>query len=272
MPRFVDSMPRFIAPAWRRSVPCLVSVTLLLGLGGCASVPLEERDPGDKLEPMNRSINDFNESLDRAVLAPVSGAYVNHVPGLARTGVRNFFDNLLYLDTVINSFLQGKVKQGFSDLARFGVNTTIGVLGLFDAATPMGLKQHNEDFGQTLGVWRAGGGEYMVYPLLGPSSVRDTGGIVVSMLTNPLVYAAPPVAIPLAILGVVDLRARKETFVRFRNEAALDPYIFTRESYLQHRQFVVHDGNPPRQPLYEEVLPEPVSSGEPAWVAPVQGS
>lgn len=272
MPRLLDLMPRFIAPVWRRSVPFLVSATFLLSLGGCTTIPKDQRDPGDALEPVNRSIHKFNDGLDRVVLAPVSSAYVDHIPQPARTGVSNFFDNILYLDTVINDFLQGKVKQGFSDLARFGVNSTLGVLGLFDVATPMGLEKHNEDFGQTLAVWKAGDGDYLVYPLLGPSSVRDTGGVVVSVLTNPIVYAAPPVAIPLAILGVVDLRARKETFVRFRNEAALDPYLFTRESYLQHRQFKIHDGNPPRPTFYEDVPPEPATGGEPASVTPVSGS
>lgn len=243
-----------------------LAVLLAFALGGCASTPksLEEgEDDNDAVEPLNRSMYSFNEGLDRVVLKPVSTGYVKYVPQLARTGVSNFYDNLLYLDTTLNSFLQGKLVQGFSDLTRFGVNSTIGVLGLFDVATPLGLEKHDEDFGQTLAVWNAGDGSYLVYPLLGPSSARDTGGIVVSFLTNPLLYITAPVAIPLSILNVVDQRARNEGFVKFRDAAALDPYIFTREAYRQNRVSKIYDGNPP-PPVFDEPAPEspPPAAGE----------
>ena len=234
---------------------------LVLAVGGCASIPPDQRDPGDRFEAGNRSVYNFNEGLDRVALKPVSRAYVDHIPQVVRTAASNFFNNLRYLDTVLNGFLQGKVEQGSSDLMRFGINSTIGILGLFDVATKMGLPAHNEDFGQTLGVWGAGPGEYLVYPLIGPSGVRDTGGIVVSLLTNPIVYMASPVAIPLGIISVIDLRARNEGFTRFRDTAALDPYIFTRESYLQYRQFEVYDGKPPRVKL--EFLDDPVGDPHP---------
>jgi len=222
---------------------------LVLALGGCASIPPEQRDPGDRFEAGNRAVYDFNEGLDRVALKPVSKAYVEYIPQPVRTAASNFFDNLRYLDTVLNGFLQGKVAQGSSDLARFGINSTIGILGFFDVASKVGLPPHNEDFGQTLAVWGAGPGEYLVYPLIGPSGVRDTGGVVVSLLTNPIFYVASPVAIPLGIISVVDLRARNEGFTRFRDAAALDPYIFTRESYLQYRQYEIYDGKPPRLKL-----------------------
>lgn len=253
----VDSTPVCAKQAWPRLLGSHI-LAIALGLGGCASIPPEEREPGDRFEASNRSIDRFNDGLDRAVLKPVSSAYVKHVPQPARTGVSNFYGNLLYFDTILNGFLQGKVKQGASDLARFGVNSTIGLLGFFDVATPLGLQQHDEDFGQTLAVWGAGSGEYVVYPLLGPSGVRDTGGVVVSLLTNPIMYVAAPVAIPLGVLNIIDLRARKEGFVRFRDEAALDPYVFTRESYLQNRRFEVYDGNPPRI-RYDDLEPEPAA-------------
>lgn len=246
-------------PACGRHWLTLGSLVIGLSVGGCATIPQDQRDPDDTLEVINRPVYDFNDGLDRAVLEPVSSAYTNHLPQWLRTGVGHFYDNIQYLNTVFNSFLQGKPAQGFSDLARFGINSTVGVLGVFDVATPMGLEQHDEDFGQTLAVWQAGNGAYMVYPLLGPSSVRDTGGIVFGMLTNPLFYAASPVAIPLSILGVIDLRARNDRLVRLRDEAALnlDPYTFTRESYLQHRQYEIYDGNPPRQKL--ELFDEPAA-------------
>jgi phospholipid-binding lipoprotein MlaA len=269
MLRMADQLSGSISPTWQRRFHWLGGLSIVLVLGGCASISQEQRDPDDPLEGINRPVYNFNEGLDRVALKPVSSAYTGHIPQVVRTSVSHFYANIQYMDTVVNSFLQGKTKQGFSDLTRFGLNSTVGVLGLFDVATPLGLEQHREDFGQTLAVWHAGDGAYMVYPLLGPSSVRDTGGIAVSLLTNPIVYAAPIVAIPLGILQVIDLRARNAGFVRFRDEAALDPYVFTRESYLQHRQYEIYDGNPPR-PTFEsydshatdppaiQVTPEPL--------------
>ncbi len=273
MPHQAGLFLRVIPPGPGRHFVWLGSLVIVLALGGCASIPQDQRDPDDALETVNRPVYDFNEGLDRAVLKPVSSAYTDHIPQLVRTGVSNFYDNLLYLDTVLNSFLQGKLSQGFSDFGRFGLNSTVGILGLFDVATPLGLTQHREDFGQTLGVWGAGTGEYLVYPLIGPSGVRDTGGVVVGWLTNPLFYLAAPVAIPLGVIGVVDLRARKEGFVKFRDAAALDPYVFTRESYLQHRQSEIYDGNPPpvKFELFDEAAPESQAGSpmlEPALAAP----
>jgi phospholipid-binding lipoprotein MlaA len=207
---------------------------------------------------------EFNDDLDRAILKPVADAYTSALPQPVRTGVSNFYDNITYLDTTINSFLQGKVVQGASDLGRFIVNTTIGIAGIFDVATYMGLEQHDEDFGQTLAVWGVRDDQYLMYPVLGPSSVRDTGGIVVSVLTNPIFYATAPVAVPLAIVQGVDLRARKEGFVRFRDEAALDPYLFTRDSYLQHREFEILNGNLPRRSIYDEPIEQAPGPGNPA--------
>lgn len=251
----------------------LGSLFIALALGGCASIPPDQLEPGDRLESGNRSVYKFNEGLDRMVLKPVSSAYANHVPQAVQTSVSHFYDNLTYIDTILNDFLQGKGKQGGSDLVRFGVNSTFGVLGFFDAATPAGLPKHKEDFGQTLGVWGAGSGEYLVYPLIGSSGVRDTGGVVVGWLTNPLFYVAAPVAIPLGVISVVDLRARKEGFVKFRDEAALDPYIFTRESYQQNRRFEIYDGKPPpvKFELFDETAPEPQAGSalpDPALAVP----
>ncbi len=243
----------------------LAAGLLAIALAGCASTPktaLDEDDANDAAEPFNRKMYGFNEGLDRYVLKPVASGYVNYVPQLARTGVSNFYDNLLYLNTTLNSFLQGKMQQGASDLARFGLNSVVGIFGLFDVATPMGLERHDEDFGQTLAVWKSGDGSYLVYPLIGPSSVRDTGGVVVGLLTNPLFYVTAPVAIPLGVLNVVDQRARNEGFVKFRDAAALDPYIFTREAYRQNRVSKIYDGNPP-PPDFGDALPAPAGAAGP---------
>lgn len=250
--------------SFRTQARVLLGVAFLSLAAGCASLPSGEPDPEDPHEGFNRSMYEFNEDLDRVVLKPVATAYTDTLPQPVRTGVSNFYDNLTYLDTTINSFLQGKVVQGASDLGRFIVNTTLGIAGIFDVATYMGLERHDEDFGQTLAVWGVKEDQYLMYPVLGPSSVRDTGGIVVSMLTNPVFYAAAPVAVPLGILQGVDLRARKEGFVRFRDEAALDPYLFTRDSYLQNREFEIFDGNVPRRSIYDEPIEPTPLPGNPA--------
>lgn len=255
MPLHIFKQEKFSLTSLRANV----AVVCLLGAAGCASLPTEELDPADPHERFNRAMYEFNDDLDRAVLKPVATAYTDALPQAVRTGISNFFDNLTYLNTTLNSFMQGKVKQGTSDLGRFIVNTTIGIAGMFDVATYMGLEKHDEDFGQTLAVWGVKDDQYLMYPLLGPSSVRDTGGIIFGMLTNPVFYAAAPVAVPLGILQGVDLRARKEGFVRFRNEAALDPYLFTRDSYLQHREFQILDGKPQRRSIYDEPV-EPMPS------------
>jgi phospholipid-binding lipoprotein MlaA len=246
---------------WMLALACAA----VAGLSGCASVPEGGVNP-DPIQSLNRPIYGFNDTLDTAVLKPVADGYTEHTPKGIRTAVSNFYDNLLYLDTILNDFLQGKFRRGFEDLTRFAVNSTIGILGLFDVAGSAGLEKHDEDFGQTLGVWDADAGAYVVYPLLGPSSVRDTPGLVVSALTNPIYYLEPVVAIPLTILRVIDFRTRAESAVRFRNEAALDPYLFTRDAYLQHREFLIYDGNPP-PPDYqvEPDLEEPAGT---AAIAP----
>lgn len=249
----------------RRTLSVLV---LAAGLTGCVSIPPEQRDPDDPAESWNRGAYGFNDGLDAAVLKPVATAYTETFADVVRRSVSNFFDNLTYVDTMLNSFLQGKIEQGVSDFTRILVNTTLGVGGLFDVASAGGLAENDEDFGQTLAVWGSGDGAYLVYPLFGPSSVRDTGGLLVSMATNPIFYAAAPVAVPLGLLGVIDQRSRNEGFVQFRDTAALDPYVFTRESYLQYRVSAIYDGNPPRPAFFDEAPPEteagPSSGAEPA--------
>jgi phospholipid-binding lipoprotein MlaA len=145
----------------------------------------------------------------------------------------------------LNAFLQGKGKQGLEDTSRFLINTTFGLCGLFDPATPLGLKAHNEDFGQTMAVWGVGKGPYLVLPLIGPNTVRNIPDLGVSVVTNILFYVTNPVAVPFAVLGLVDRRSRFDQAIQFRDETAVEPYLFTREAYLQRRNFLIHDGNPP---------------------------
>ena len=231
---------------------------LVLILQGCSSLSTKERaevDPVDPHEDINRVSYDFTDSVDRMLFEPVADVYAEYVPNAAQRSIGNFYDNLSYPNVVLNAFLQGKVKQGFADSLRFIVNSTVGLFGLFDMATHMGLEKHDEDFGQTLGVWGVDAGTYLFIPILGPSNERDLTGVPVSVVTNVLFYAGyvvgASVFAPLTILGAVDKRARMSGPMRIRDQAALDPYLFVREASLQQREFLIYDGNPPLD-LYED--------------------
>jgi phospholipid-binding lipoprotein MlaA len=214
-------------------------------LGGCATT--NGGNSADPWENLNRKTFAFNDTLDRAVLKPVATGYEKVVPGFAREGVNNFFDNLDDIGTSLNNLLQGKPGQGLSDAGRFLVNTTLGVFGLWDVATPMGLEKHNEDFGQTLGVWGVRSGPYLVLPLLGPSSARDAPARIVDPSWYYSTYVDPE-SLYWGLWGLEKVRTRAnllkaETLV---NDAALDKYSFIRDAWLQRRRSQVYDGNPPR--------------------------
>ena len=223
----------------------LIMLALVLTLSACATT----ENNHDPIEPVNRGMDSVNDTVDRITLKPAAQGYTAVVPKPMRTAVSNFFDNATYLNTVLNDFLQGKGGQGISDLARFVVNTTLGAGGLVDVASSMGLERHEEDFGQTLAVWGAGQGAYIVYPLLGPNSVRNTPDFLTATATDPLFWAgfvlAPQVTIPVAVLKYVDKRAGLLDASNARDEMALDPYIFTREAWRQNREYKIYDGNPP---------------------------
>ena len=223
----------------------LAALFLAALLTGCATTG--ERDSRDPWEGFNRGSFEFNEKLDQVVLKPVATGYMKVVPGFAREGVNNFFDNLEDINTTINNFLQGKPKEGASDLGRFVVNTVFGVFGLWDVATPLGLEKHYEDFGQTLGVWGVQSGPYFVIPFLGPSTARDAPARVVdvswyygSAIDNNTIYWS--------LWGLDKVRIRANLFQAegVLQEAALDKYSFIRDAWLQRRRSMVYDGNPPK--------------------------
>jgi len=221
-------------------------VLVLLLLGGCATA----KNHYDPIEPLNRSFYSMNDAADKLVILPATRAYRAATPHGFQILVSNFFSNIGYMNTVLNDFLQGKGKQGMSDLGRFLVNSTIGFAGLGDPATGIGLKKHHEDFGQTLAVWGVPQGAYLVYPFLGPSSVRDTFGIASTYATNPLFWislnaTAPEITIPLGILSVLNTRSHLMEASNMVNELALDPYVFTREAWRQNRLYEIYDGHPP---------------------------
>lgn len=231
-----------------RTLRCSLSLTLagiVLLSSGCASLQATQADdPRDPWEGMNRAIYSFNENLDKAVLKPVATGYKKTVPQPLRTGVTNFFSNLAYPTVILNDFLQGKVAQGVDDLMRLLINSSFGLFGLLDVATPAGLPAHSEDFGQTLAVWGAGDGPYLVLPFFGPSTVRDTAGLAVDFQTDLLTHH-PEVRERNALWGVkaVDKRANLLSAGRILDQAAVDPYSFTREAYLQKRDSQISDGH-----------------------------
>jgi phospholipid-binding lipoprotein MlaA len=225
--------------------PYLTGLLLVaaLGVSGCASGP----DPRDPMEPMNRAIHAFNEKVDEVVLKPLAEGYVAITPSPVRTGVRNFFSNLDDVLVFSNDVLQLKPEAAASDLMRVAFNTSFGVFGVLDVATEMGLRKRDEDFGQTLGYWGIGDGPYFVMPLLGPKSVRDTVGWAVdAFFIDPVAFNAQE-EVRWAAVGarLVARRADLLDAKRAIDMAALDPYEFQRDFYLEHRRALVYDGKPP---------------------------
>lgn len=216
---------------------------LLLVAAGCAGT--NSRVDHDPLEPLNRGVYTFNDVGDKLLVKPVARGYRKIVPTFARRGVSNFFDNLTTPRSAVNNFLQGKPRRGLDDLARFVFNSTLGVGGLIDVASAGGLDEYDEDFGQTLAVWGVSDGPYVVLPFLGPSTLRDAIARPVDVASDPLVhYDNTSVRDKLYVLRGIDLRARllaAEGLI----EDSRDPYITIRESYLQNRNYVIHDGDPP---------------------------
>lgn len=232
----------------------------LLLAGGCATLPPNAgENPSDPWEKVNRNVFEFNDGFDKVVTRPLAELYAK-LPDPVRNCLSNFFFNLRGPSTAINNTLQGKPSEGLSDLGRFAVNTTIGVVGCFDVASVWGLEKHREDFGQTLGVWGFGPGPYLVVPFFGPSSVRDAIGIygVEPFLDLNFYIDYPTVEYTIVGLRIINERAELLPADRLIREAALDRYAFIRDGYLQRRRSLVYDGNPPREPDPDE---EDESSG-----------
>jgi phospholipid-binding lipoprotein MlaA len=224
-----------------------LGLLLLAALGGCATTGVNPHDP---LEGYNRAMFSFNEGVDKAIVKPVASGYKTVMPEFARTGVTNFFSNLGDVWIGVNNILQGKVGAGASDFGRFAINSTIGILGLFDIASNAGFEKHNEDFGQTLGRWGMGSGAYVVLPILGPSDVRDGfSRLAIDWHGDPLWYVRNiPTRNELIGVRAVDNRANLLDASRLAEEAALDHYAYVRDAFLQRRRSLIYDGNPPPEP------------------------
>lgn len=238
-----------------------VALALAL-LQGCATGP--QANPVDPLEPFNRGVYRFNEGLDRTVLKPVATAYQNITPSPIRTGVTNFFENISDVWSLVNNVLQAKPAEAANSLFRVTTNTLWGVGGIFDVATALKIPKHKEDFGQTLGTWGLASGPYVVLPLFGPSSVRDTAGLVVDMQGDLVSQSSNvPVRNSLTTLDLVDTRANLLRAGELLDQAALDKYAFTRDAYLQRRRSLV-GGNERIEPEERFDLPETPPAGVPA--------
>lgn len=240
------------------------SLALLVLAAGCATTipPNAGSHPADPFERFNRRVFSFNEAIDEAVLKPVAQAYRDVVPALVRTGVSNFFGNIGDVWSTANHFLQGKVQTGLEMGMRVVSNTLLGLGGILDPATEMGLSRRSEDFGQTLGVWGFGPGPYLMLPLLGPSSGRDALGMPLDRAAGSatLYWGGNPYAA--SALQLVNVRAELLATTQLLTDVSLDKYSFIRDAYLARRLDQVFDGAPPLE-KFEDEGDEPAKPGAP---------
>lgn len=251
----------------------LAPLALALVLGACATAPGTPANAGsnprDPWERWNRQVFAFNDKLDEAVLKPAATAYTKVVPELARRGVSNFFGNASDAWSAVNNFLQGKFDRGMQDVMRVGTNTLFGIFGLFDVAGELGFERYSEDFGQTLGYWGLKTGPYMVLPLFGPSSVRETFALPVNQAASPSgAFGDSSTQYALTTLSIVNTRANLLSAGRLLDDIALDRYTFVRDAYLQRRASLVRDGaEAPEEPVDDA----PAPAAAPAASAPASG-
>jgi phospholipid-binding lipoprotein MlaA len=249
-----------------RGLSCALLLVASLAVAGCATTrqPAPGESAGQVLDPWenwNRKVFSFNESLDQNVLKPVATAYKNIVPELARTGVSNVFNNFADAWSAVNNLLQGKLEAGLSDTMRFTINTVFGIGGLFDVASEAGIEHHYEDLGQTFGHWGIGAGAYVVWPVLGPSTVRDSFALPLDRLATPaLIVNDGRSQLGITLLQLINRRAELLGASQLLDEIALDKYSFVRDAYLARRRSLVYDGEPPERPD----VPGPADSAAPA--------
>jgi len=230
-------------PAPRRAALAFAASALML-MAGCATGPTA--NPKDPIEPFNREVSRINEDFDKGVLKPIAQLYSDYIPSPVQTAVDNFFSNVSDVYSAVNNLLQGKPTRAAEDTMRVAINTVLGIGGLIDIATPGGLPKYKEDFGQTLGVWGVPAGPYLVLPLFGPSTVRDTAGMLVDRQIDPSAYFYP-VSLRNSLVGVRIVAGRAQLLgaTNLLEQAALDKYAFMRDAYLQRREYLIYDGNPP---------------------------
>lgn len=237
----MNAMKKIAPTALRAGV--VAAFSLACGLAAAQDADPLGRDP---FERFNRGVYRFNDGVDRAVLRPVATAYRDAVPSLVRQGVNNFFGNLGDVWNLANNVMQLKLQNSAETFMRLNVNTFFGLGGLLDIASEAGIERHSEDFGQTLGRWGVPSGPYLVLPILGPSTVRDTAALPVDYYGDALSHVNDiPARNSLTVLRVVDTRANLLRASTLIQDAALDPYSFTRDAFLQKRRSEIHDGSEP---------------------------
>jgi phospholipid-binding lipoprotein MlaA len=241
-------------PCPRRVAPLLLCALLC----GCATGPDARIDP---LEPFNRAVFRVNDNIDQYVAVPLAKGYRDVTPSPVRTAVTNFFGNLGDVGNTINNLLQLKGEAAFNSVMRVAVNTTFGLAGLIDIATPAGLRKHPQDFGLTLGRWHVRSGPYLVLPLFGPSSFRDGVGLALDFQLDPVSYAEPADRNRLFGLNFVNTRTNLLSSTELVEQIALDKYTFVRDAWIQRRQYLI-EGEAGRRKL-----PEYEATGEPPAVA-----
>ena len=250
---------------WKNTCRILLLGLMTCFMVGCASLP--EGTKASKTDPwerVNRSVFSFNDSLDKYIITPITKAYEFILPEVIRNSLSNIFSNIGDIYTAVNQLLQGKPKNAVDDLTRFIVNTTFGIGGIFDVATGAGLEKHQEDFGQTFGVWGIGDGPYMVLPLLGPSNVRDTFGWAFDLQTDILLSYVNdiPVRNTITAVRVLDQRSKYLSATNLLETAAFDRYSFVRDAYIQRRRDRIYDGNPPLIEEEDDIPPEMIEKEE----------
>jgi phospholipid-binding lipoprotein MlaA len=229
-----------------------ILLCVAVALVGCAAIPAGvERSPNDPWEPFNRSVFEFNEGLDAYLLKPVVAGYRFVLPEFMREGIYNFFSNYNDIYTALYNLLQGKPEFAFNDFMRVVVNTTMGLGGFLDLATPGGLEKHKEDWGQTLGVWGVPAGPYVVLPFFGPSNVRDSFGTVADLESDYLFRLLPDVALRNSITGLRVVNTRNTYYEAgdLLDGAAIDKYSFMRDAYIQRRAYQINEGRDDEEPL-----------------------
>lgn len=222
----------------------LAGSALMLAL--CSSA-LAEGNPHDPYEGFNRTMFAVNEAVDAYAAKPIARVYETVTPLPVKAGVGNFFGNVGDLWIGANNALQGKFSDAGGDIGRLLINSTIGIFGLFDVASELGLEKHDEDFGQTMAVWGVDGGGYLFWPIIGPRNVRDTAGWAVDSYGDPVwrIQSIPP-RNSMVALRFVDIRASLLPADKVVEEGALDKYAYIRDAYLQRRRNQIFDGRPPR--------------------------
>ncbi len=252
-----------ILPRAVRGLQLMLAGAVLALASACATAPVGTiaANPVDPWESWNRKVFAFNDAVDEAVLKPVAQAYKDWVPQLVRTGVSNVFGNIGDVWSAANHFLQGKVGSGMEMGMRVLTNTLFGLGGLLDPATEMSLPRRSEDFGQTLGVWGLPAGPYVVLPLLGPSSVRDTAGQPLDRYAGSSSLYFDSNAYVTSVLQLVSVRSELLATTKLLGDVSLDKYSFVRDGYLSRRLDQVYDGSPPLEKFEDEFSDPPPKKG-----------